>query len=180
MWKLRIFNRSHENKISDLQAKIDRLNNQIKQAQEEIENCKQLAREQSVPKLVIPFVPSKGQLFFGTTETGTCYPHVAGAGDLSYEKELSSRGICFATRETAILGDRKRQAEVELVIACDGLELPVNQTWTIDRSAEGEFYSKRSSTLSPYRFSSKRSCNAAIRKAGDQNLRLVFNIPLNE
>lgn len=176
-------------KSGTIEEKIAKLEAHKKAIEEKIAECQEALEESKKPKMAIPFVPQEGEEYWVFTVTGqfllfTNYEAVA-------DMERIKTGLCYRTEAEARLADEKCCAETELLMLCDGLErkgseriwFPVLQEYCLDGKPYSSTWKAVSDTydkMTPYRFASHESCQAAIDKLGDRKLRLVFNIPVED
>lgn len=160
----------------EIQAHIDLLEKAEKGITEQLEEAKRRLETIQRPKVVIPFIPKKGDTFYidrdGYIEDYTYLDNMF---------SLSERGLCFRSAYEVKLSREKTTAEAELLMMCNKFEISEGKYWYPQFKQEGwvpDYY--YSLITSPYRFASKESCQAAIDKLGDRKLRLIFNIPLKD
>lgn len=163
-------------KNGTLQEKIDNMKREIERMDNEIKRCEKALEESKKPKLAIPFFPEIGKKYWSFTRNGNSFiDTVTGVDDIKVCNTLGG----YKSSEEAKLAYEKRRAEIELLIMCDGLYEKECFTlcfecgvWRVD------FWNCYKSC--PYRFKTEESCQAAVKKLGDRNLRLIFNIPLED
>lgn len=124
-------------------------------------------------KLAIPFIPKPEERYCGYSFGGISW-------ESTYSKhydEQARLGNFFRTKDEAFLAFKKRRAETELLMMCDGFAGKTGVFITYD-TEEKQFCADYSGRLciTPYRFESEESCMKAIRELGDSKLRLIFNI----
>lgn len=169
-------------KDGTIECKIIKLEAYKREIEAKIKECQEAWEKSKKPKLAIPFMPKEDDRFYSYTIEGNI-------GNISFYKEselhkcAAEMGLCFMSENEAKLAREKRYAETELLMMCDFFELSNKPYYTPFFGNKDKMWNAESSfncTLSPYRFSSAESCQAAIDKLGDRKLRLVFNIPLED
>ncbi len=134
------------------------------------------------PRLAIPFIPNNNDICYPSSNLETTKPVCF--DDLSRgHKVYAETGLFFKTEKEAKLGYEKRCAETEMLMMCDFFEATNKPYFTPFFGNTDKRWSAESSfncTVSPYRFDSKESCQAAIDKLGYRKLHLIFNIPLED
>lgn len=160
----------------EIQAHIDLLEKAGKGITEKLEEAKRRLETIQRPKVVIPFIPQKGDTFYierdGYIEDYTYLDNMF---------SLSERGLCFRSAYEVKLSREKTTAEAELLMMCNKFEISEEKCWH-PQFIRGKWVPDfcYASIISPYRFGSKESCQTAIDKLGDRKLRLIFNIPLED
>ncbi len=144
-----------------------------KKISEAKKKLKEIHEGNIISKLAIPFIPKPEERYCGYTFEGASW-------ESTYSKrydEQAMLGNFFRTKDEAFLAFKKRRAETELLMMCDGFSGKTGVFITYD-TEEKQFCADYSGRLciTPYRFESEESCLEAIRKLGDSKLRLIFNI----
>ena len=154
--------------IFEMQKEFDEL---MKSAQALIEKLKE-----NQSKMVKRWKPNKGEEYFCVDSVGKIEKSFF-TPNLNADIFRYTVGNCFKTEQEAQKELDRMVTEQELLDMCDwnnGTDL----MWSILYSfSDGSFDCSWSSlTHSPYRFSSKESCEKAIEQLGTEKLKLVFRI----
>lgn len=168
---------------------IAKLEADKKAIEEKIAECQEALERSRKPKLAIPFVPEEKEKYWYYSYFG----EIIDTSNENYDRDVNQikTGNSFRTKEEAELSHKKRLAETKLLMMCDGLEregsekiwFPVLQEYCLGGKPYSSTWKAVSGTydkMTPYRFASRESCQAAIDKLCDRKLRLVFNIPLED
>lgn len=162
------------NNINDLQEQLENI---IKQGQELLEKMKE-ERISYVSKTK-RWKPKKGESYWYVADHGRCVLTTSRCSELDEERfEFSN---VYQTDKEAQKELDRRRSEQELLDMCDrdgDIEIRCNPN-SGEFEASGFdclFGEERSFVWSPYRFSTKESCQKAIDTLGSEKLKLIFRI----